>query len=264
MAIEVFNRCEKKYLVNEDMYKKIVDDILPYMDMDKYNKDNQFYTIANIYFDTEDDLLIRQSLEKPIYKEKLRLRGYGVPNMNDKVFLEIKKKYKGIVYKRRTQLKLAESYDYFNYGYIEKKEYMNQQVINEIDYMINRYKLVPKLYLSYDRKAFFCKEDDDFRLTFDTNVRTRRDDLRLEAGSYGEQLLKQGELIMEVKASKGIPLWFVECLSKNNLYPVSISKYGTEYKKYLNRGKEKGGIQLCSHQFLNQQQKGLSQLAAQY
>lgn len=106
MAIEVFSRYEKKYLLTEDVYLWLLDKITPYMEPDKFNKNGQLYNIANIYYDTPKDALIRASIEKPVYKEKLRLRSYGVPSLNDKVFLEIKKKYKGLVNKRRTTLRL--------------------------------------------------------------------------------------------------------------------------------------------------------------
>lgn len=254
MAIEVFNRCEKKFLLTTDMYNKLSECILEYMNPDAYNKNNQFYNIANIYYDTIDDELIRKSNEKPLYKEKLRLRSYGVPNLDDKVFLEIKKKYKGIVNKRRTNIILKDAYDYIETGSINRKPMMNNQVCNEIDYMLKKYKLIPKVYLTYDRMAFFCKEDDDFRLTFDTNIRTRRENVGLECGNYGELLLKPEQWVMEMKASKGIPLWFTKLLSENKLYPESISKYGTEYKKYVIKNNFKKGENLCLNQLCNQQQ----------
>ena len=135
MAIEVFSRYEKKYLLDEQKFRFILDSIQGKMIADKYNRDNQLYNIANIYYDTPDDALIRASIEKPVYKEKLRLRSYGIPGLNDKVFLEIKKKYKGLVSKRRTKLVLDEAYKLTIDG-VEPdfKEYMNEQVLNEIKY----------------------------------------------------------------------------------------------------------------------------------
>lgn len=264
MAIEVFNRCEKKFLITTDIYNKLSKYILEYMNADTYNKDNQFYNIANIYYDTIDDELIRKSNEKPLYKEKLRLRSYGIPNLEDKVFLEIKKKYKGIVNKRRTNIILKDAYEYIEKGTIKRSPIMNKQVCDEIDYMLKKYKLYPKVYLSYDRKAFFCKEDDDFRLTFDTNIRTRRENVGLEYGNYGELLLEPNMWIMEMKASKGIPIWFSKLLSEYKLYPQSVSKYGTEYKKYVAKNYLKEGIELCLNQSYNHQQQAISKLAVQF
>ena len=192
MAIEVFNRYEKKYMLDEVTFKRLLDRISDYMEPDKYNKNGQFYSISNIYYDTDDNRLIRSSIEKPVYKEKLRMRSYGTPDTSDKVFLEIKKKYNGIVNKRRTSIVLEDAYQYMEDGTFPKEtECLNRQVLKEIDYFKSIYDLKPKVYLSYDRYAFFEKNDGDFRVTFDTNITTRRGDVRLESGSYGNRLLPQ-------------------------------------------------------------------------
>ena len=116
MAIEVFNRYEHKYMLNRDAFEKIVELLDERMEMDSYNKNRTPYTISNIYYDTPDDYLIRASLDRPVYKEKLRLRAYGVPDENGRVYLEIKKKFKGLVNKRRTGLCLSEAYDFLETG----------------------------------------------------------------------------------------------------------------------------------------------------
>ena len=110
MAIEVFNRYEKKYLIDAKDFKWLLEKLKERMEPDKYNKDGRLYKISNIYYDTPDDALIRASIEKPVYKEKLRLRSYGVPGIYDEVFLEIKKKYNGMVNKRRTCLKIGRAH----------------------------------------------------------------------------------------------------------------------------------------------------------
>lgn len=234
MAIEVFNRHENKYLMDHETYLIFYDALLAYMEKDEYNK-NEFYSISNLYFDTEHDTMIRTSLMKPKYKEKLRLRAYGVPNEDAKVYLEIKKKFNGLVNKRRTALKLHEAYEFVRSKRApELKSYMNAQVVGEIGYILELYKdLRPKLYLSYDRKALFSKESRDLRITFDTNIRCRRHDLKLEQGDYGEQLLEPGQWLMEVKAEKTVPTWLAKLLSEHGLYRTSFSKYGNEYKKMV-------------------------------
>lgn len=234
MAIEVFNRHEKKFMMTVDVYTKIQQVLSEYMELDEYNKTHTYYTISNIYFDTEDNHLIRTSLSKPKYKEKLRLRGYGVPSLDDKVYLEIKKKVNGLVNKRRTKLTLREAYEFLETKKKpEVKKYMNKQVLNEIEYFLQHYDLEPKLYLAYDRKAYFGVNNRDLRITFDTNIRTRRKDLRLECGDYGEQLLDSNMVLMEVKAEKSIPIWLSKMLSEFKLYKTSFSKYGTEYKTMI-------------------------------
>jgi len=243
VAIEVFNRYEIKYLLDYETCQKVQRRLVEYMELDEYNKNHPFYTISNIYYDTEDNHLIRHSLSKPKYKEKLRLRGYGVPKLEDKVYLEIKKKVNGLVNKRRTKLVLSEAYEFAETREKpELKSYMNKQVLNEIDYLLKLYKPVPKLYLAYDRKAFFGINNRDLRITFDTNIRSRREDLRLEAGDHGRKLLPSDELwLMEVKAEKTIPIWLSKLLSEYKLFKTSFSKYGTEYKTLIRESLEKGG-----------------------
>ncbi len=231
--------------MDSDTFEKIQRQLIEYMELDEYNKKHPFYTISNIYYDTLDNHLIRNSLSKPKYKEKLRLRAYGVPSVEDKVYLEIKKKFNGIVNKRRTKLVLDEAYEFVETGdKPELKSYMNKQVLNEIDYLIKLYNPVPKLYLAYDRKAFFGINNRDLRVTFDTNIRSRREELRLEAGDYGRYLLPEDIWLMEVKAEKTIPIWLSRMLSKHKLYKTSFSKYGTEYKNMILDNIE-GGSNQC-------------------
>lgn len=265
MAIEVFNRYEKKYIMNEKTYNQLLVRLADYMVLDAYNVEHEFYSISNIYYDTIDDKLIRNSIEKTIYKEKLRVRSYGVPILEDRVYVEIKKKYKGIVNKRRTALKLSEAYDYLNYNQCPdlNQPKINQQVFKEIDYFKNFYGLVPKVHISYDRRAYFEQNDGDFRLTFDTNVRARRDNIRLEAGNYGDTLLEDGNFLMEVKISNAAPLWFTKLISEFDIYPATFSKYGSEYKQYVKNMIIKGE-KLCLNQYLQQQQTTQFQLAQQF
>ncbi len=236
VAIEVFNRYEKKFMMGGETYEKVQNVLSKYMELDEYNKTHDFYTITNIYYDTPDNHLIRDSISKPKYKEKLRLRGYGVPSLEDKVYLEIKKKVNGLVNKRRTKLTLREAYEFADTGEKpEFKKYMNKQVLNEIEYFLQIYDLEPKLYLAYDRKAYFGVNNRDLRITFDTNIRSRRNDLRLEYGDYGEKLLDDDIWLMEVKAEKSIPIWLSKMLSEFKLYKTSFSKYGTEYKSMIKK-----------------------------
>lgn len=256
MAIEVFSRYEKKYLLTQEQYEWITAQIQAYMEPDKFNRDGQMYHIANIYYDTPTDALIRASIEKPVYKEKLRLRSYGVPVMEDKVFLEIKKKYKGLVNKRRTTLRLYQAYDLIQHGKDPgDKPYINRQVLEEIKYFLQIYELEPKVYLTYDRQAYFSKADRDFRVTFDTNIRSRRNDLGLEFGRHGKLLIDNQFWLMEVKSAEAVPLWFTKLLTEKEIYASSFSKYGTEYKQTIqNQEKTEGKVKkLCSRQYLKQQ-----------
>lgn len=238
MAIEVFNRTEKKFIITDETYRAIKPQLEEYMDVDSYSRNGDFYTICNIYYDTADHAIIRKSIEKPIYKEKLRLRSYGSVGLKDKVYLEIKKKYKGNVNKRRISLHLEEAYQYIEGTCRPKaKKPLSEQILNEIDYFLLRYPdLAPTLFLSYDRNAMFGIENPGFRITFDTNIRTRRSDVGLDKGNYGELLLSSGLWVMEAKITNAAPIWFAKLLSSYHIYPTTFSKYGEEYKRALQRG----------------------------
>lgn len=226
MNISVFRRIEKKYLITEEQYKLLLEKAKDYIEIDTYD----YSTICNIYFDTDDYMLVNRSIEKPIYKEKIRLRSYGIPKLNSKVFLEIKKKYKGIVGKRRVKISLKEFYVYLETG---KYPNCDRQIMSEIDYCFKIYNLKPKVFLAYDRHSYKGILDPDFRLTFDQNIRSRTTDLHMENGDGGDILLKGNEYIMEVKTLNSFPLWFVNILSSLKIYPTSFSKYGTVYQKQI-------------------------------
>ena len=171
MVTQNFNRIEKKYLLTDDQYKKFTEKIKNYMSLDEYGN----YKICNIYFDTPNYELIRRSIEKPVYKEKLRLRSYGTPDKSTNVFFEIKKKFKGTVYKRRITLPLNEFYNFFENGVKPPsiKTQMENQIFNELKYFTEFYDLKNQTYISYERIAYHGNENSDFRLTFDHNIKTR-------------------------------------------------------------------------------------------
>ena len=214
-------------MLDKKQYELILNEL-----KDKVYKDAYFESkIKNIYFDTEDNYLISCSMDKPSYKEKVRVRSYDIPSMEDTVFLEIKKKYKGVVSKRRIDIKLKDYYEYLSKGV--KPSYCNQQIMDELDYSIKRYNLKPKLYLAYDRYSYVAKNDDGFRITFDHNIRSRETDLRLDSVDNAQLLFDDDMYVMELKILNALPLWFVNILSKNKIYPVSFSKYGSIYKKRM-------------------------------
>lgn len=241
MAIKSFKRYEKKYILTMEQYNKLLPKIYEYMDEDKHCKMGKNYSIYNIYYDTENNDVIRHSISKPYYKEKLRLRSYKVPKkLDDQVFLEIKKKINGIVNKRRISLTLGEAYKFFEEGIRPNfNDYINNQVMNEIEYYLKNNKVKPNVYISYSRKAFFGKEDNDFRVTFDNNIIARRDNLHLEKGSFGYDILDPDKFLMEVKILGAIPLWFTSILSELKIYNTHYSKYGNEYHMYCENN---GGI----------------------
>ncbi len=218
--MNVFDRIEKKYILDETKYNIITQEIKKHMQLDQYHKKQ--YTISSIYLDTDNFDMIRKSLEKTTYKEKVRLRSYDTPNINDDVFLEIKKKYMGLGNKRRIKIKLKEAYDF-----IEGKIQNKTQIGKELEYIIKKNNLKPKIFIAYDRLAF---EQKKFRITLDYNIRYRTENINLENGSSGK-LLDKNIYILEAKAQNAYPKWFIELLNKERIYPSSFSKYGNIYKK---------------------------------
>ncbi|MFU0827217.1 MAG: VTC domain-containing protein [Lachnoclostridium sp.] len=224
-----FKRYEKKYLLEPEKYEILINRLQDYMKIDAYG----LITICNIYFDTPDHRLIRASLEKPVYKEKLRLRSYGVPEKGDPAFIELKKKYKGIVYKRRIKTDLASAEVYL---YQSKQTLEEGQIKNEIDWFLKFYSDIrPSMYISYDRIAMYGLEDKDLRVTFDSNITWREEDLWLEHGIWGNSLLEKDEKLMEVKISKAMPIWMAKLFDELKIYPTSFSKYGKSYLESLTK-----------------------------
>lgn len=257
----IFKRVEKKYMLTPGQYEEFLKAIEPHMLPDAYGLSK----ICNIYFDTENDELVRLSNEKPVYKEKLRLRSYGIPGADDKVYLELKKKYKDIVYKRRISLTLSEAEDYLLRGIRPKKD---SQILREIDYFIVFHKTVPKLYLAYDRTAWYGREDGEFRMTFDSHIRSRRDHLSLAFGDAADELFEQAYWLLEIKSAGAYPLWLVKKMGELSLYPISFSKYGTIYKKEVAAGMAGRALDYQGNmRFLDQQEnkiKGEKNYVYQY
>lgn len=231
-----FERYEKKYLLTKTQYKMLRELTSIRLTEDSYGQ----HTICNLYLDTDDYALIRTSLEKPTYKEKLRLRSYGVPSGEDPVFLELKKKCSGIVYKRRTALTLAQARQYLNQGDAPET---GGQILREIDWAMGLYRPKIKVFLAYDRVALFGTEDSELRVTFDQNIRWRDTMLELSKGDWGAPVLESERVLMEIKLLGAMPLWLSHLLSQLEIYPTPFSKYGACYQNFLRQ--ELGGV-LCA------------------
>lgn len=231
--MNTFKRMEKKTTMPLDAVPAFLEAILPRMDYDAHNVNGEPYMISNIYFDDVNDNVIRTSVTLPKYKEKLRLRSYGVPTEDTKVFLELKKKLYGVGTKRRAKLLLKDAETYLETGiHPEGLSYIDEQVLREIDYYRTHETVVPRIYVSYLRRAFFAKDDPSFRVTLDSDILTRRYDLDLKLGRYGEPVLSPGKLVLEVKFAGAVPLWFCRVMSDFGLSFHTFSKCGTDFKLY--------------------------------
>ena len=223
--IYIFKRIEKKYLIDQKTKNLLLSEISSRLVPDSHGKS----TVCSLYLDTPNYRIIRNSIEARVYKEKLRLRCYGTPHTDSKVFLEIKKKFKGVVYKRRVGMTLGDAYNYIS----NSIKPCVSQIMSEIDYCMKFYNQPkPMALISYEREAYFAKEHPDLRITFDWGVRYRTQDLLLENGSFGKPLLGDGQFIMEIKTAGAMPKWLSEALDKYRIFPRSFSKYGNAYREF--------------------------------
>ncbi len=223
----VFRRYELKYLLTYEQRETVLRGIAPYMQLDGYGRT----TIRNVYLDDDSYRLIRRSIEKPAYKEKIRVRSYGRASEDSTVFVELKKKYDGVVYKRRIGLPEKCAMEWVRGQRVAP---IDTQITREIDYFMSLYApLRPSVFLSYEREAFYERDGGDFRITFDDNIIARQSDISLTADIFGRQILPEGRVLMEIKCSGAIPLWMVEILSRERIYKTPFSKYGRAYGDFI-------------------------------
>lgn len=242
----VFNRYEIKYIINKDIKRKILENIEPYINEDKFGHTE----IRNIYFDTENYRLIRRSIEKPAYKEKLRIRSYKKAEPESPVFVELKKKFKKVVYKRRISLPEQTAMDWVS-GKISCPDL--SQIGKEINYFIDYYgTLQPKIFLSYERDAYYALNEPDFRITFDNSILCRQYDVSLCSDIFGIPIIPEDTVLMELKCAGVIPVWMTRFLTENRIFKTSFSKYGTAYKDLIYPElKKAASLKICDFPLLN-------------
>ena len=223
----VFKRYELKYMLTKEQKDKILQAMAPYMVPDQYGRTQ----IRNIYFDTGNYRLIRHSIEKPAYKEKLRIRSYGRACPESTVFVELKKKYRHVVYKRRISMS-----EYEAMAWVLGQCHCGKvtQISEEVDYFLKYYEVLqPAVFLSYEREAYYAKDDPQFRVTFDDTILFLQEDISMESDAYGMPILPDGKVLMEIKCAGSIPLWMTRLLSEEHIYKTSFSKYGTVYQTMI-------------------------------
>ena len=221
-----FKRNEKKYLLSPERYEALWAELSPRLVPDEYFSS----TVCSVYYDSDDYELIRRSIEAPVYKEKLRVRSYGVPAPDGTVFVELKKKFKCTVYKRRVQT-TAERAEAWLSGRPPAPE--DGQVCREIDWFLRMHEPVPKIFIACDREAYVADGEPELRFTFDRSIRWREEELSLCAGTHGTPLLGGGQVLMEIKIPDAAPLWLADMLSRLEVFPTGFSKYGNCYKSGL-------------------------------
>ena len=227
MTVTVFKRRELKYLLDRDQLAAVMDALDEYMSPDRFHRTS----VRNVYFDTENFLLARRSIDKPLYKEKLRFRSYGRPSEGDDIFVELKKKYDSVVYKRRLTMPLSDAMDWF---LTEDGKGPDTQIGREIGFLKERYPGIrPAMLLCYEREAYCAKDGGDLRITIDSDVTAGTDDTDLCRGNGTFRVLPDGYTLMEVKSMYGYPWWLVSVLGENGIYKTSFSKYGNAYKRMI-------------------------------
>lgn len=232
--IVVMKRYEIKYLLSPEQTEFFKEKVKGHMEVDEYG----LTSIASLYYDTPNYRLIRTSIEKPKFKEKVRLRSYGLATESSPVYLELKRKAYGIVYKRRVQSTIPLVDKFFDYeGDICAGGQINSEITAFRDYYQT---LVPACMIIYDRMAYF-QPGGDLRLTIDHNPRYRYEDLDLRVSMEGISLLKEGWTILEIKVQQAMPLWLSAILTEGRIYKTSFSKYGEAYRQQLLKVKNREG-----------------------
>ncbi len=227
-VITSFSRYEAKFFLTPQQHSQLMELLRPHLSVDEYGK----HTISNIYYDTDQFDLIRASIEKPVYKEKLRVRAYGKPDPETgTLFIELKKKFRHIVYKRRIVVTPPEARAFLDDG--QAPAHADPQITGEIAHFMQFHRPKPKVYLSYERVAMFSNEDPELRITFDTNLLWRETELDLCAGSYGTPLFPDERVLMEIKVPGAMPLWLAHGLSQLGVFRTSFSKIGTCYTSFI-------------------------------
>lgn len=234
MKNRIFNRYERKYLIKKTTMNSLLLFLQPYLSYDPYSHDGNHYTIYNIYFDNDQHHVIRNSIERLKYKDKLRIRTYEFPVTDESlVFLEIKKKFQGRVNKRRVTLTYKDAKHYIENQVIPTfDDYMKNQMMMEIDYFKTLHHAKPGAFIAYDRIAMLS-EHDDLRITFDFNMKFRTHDVNFDSSDGKYILPHRDDVLMEIKSDQNFPLWLVNKLSELKLFSQSFSKYGKAYEHYI-------------------------------
>ncbi len=225
----VMQRYELKYLLSAEQTDVLKERLNGHMVLDEYG----LTSIGSLYYDTPDHRLIRTSMDKPEFKEKIRLRSYGLATEDSPVYLELKRKAAGIVYKRRVQTTIPAVEDFIAGGDICE----GSQINRELAYFRDYYKeLAPACLIMYDREAFF-EPDGELRLTIDHNPRYRFDDLNLTTSMEGQRLREPGVSVLEIKVQQAMPLWLAHVLDEGGIRKNSFSKYGEAFRLSMERNR---------------------------
>ncbi|EOH90947.1 polyphosphate polymerase domain-containing protein [Enterococcus pallens] len=221
---EIFERREKKYLMTPEKFDLLLTRLQEYMTIDEYG----LHTIHTIYYDTEDLAVIRHSVDKPKFKEKMRLRSYGLATNQSTVYLELKKKVAGVTYKRRTAMTYQEAKNFLNYGVKPQEQ---KQIFKELDWYTQQQKLQSTVLISYDRIALKHKKDENFRITFDQNIRYSLEHFELDQVDQHPQirLTTEPTVLMEVKIFEAFPLEISRLFSELQIFQGKFTKYGNVY-----------------------------------
>jgi len=228
----IFKRYEKKYIITQEQHFLLENIFSRHMKPDSFGK----YLVQNLYYDTDGWDVIRTSIEKPLYKEKMRLRCYGEMNQENVLFLELKKKYRGIVYKRRMTVP-AKAFPAGSVRDVVRADV--SQIARELDFYLKANAVYGKIYISYWRSAFVGAEDGDLRVTFDTDMRFRLDCLEYIRPGEGHFILPQEKILMEIKTPGGIPVWLARTLCEKKIFPTPFSKFGVCYTEHIMKKSER-------------------------
>jgi SPX domain protein involved in polyphosphate accumulation len=225
------DRFELKYLTRFDTYQRIIRQLDPYAERDGYAGELGRYSIISLYYDSPELACYWDKINGVPYRNKLRIRQYGSMAGSDDAYIEVKQKLLASIRKIRTRMKLTQAYDLLAAAHqrAETSEVIDRspedEVLNHVMYLRSLYNLEPKAIISYEREPYVGRYDHHLRMTFDLNLRSRAEDLRLESGPWGKYIMSPDIVLVEMKVDGRIPEWFISLVAEHNLEPCRFSKY---------------------------------------
>ncbi len=240
--LDVFERKEMKYRLCATQLESLISAFETRLLPDERG----ITLVRSLYFDTPAHDLIARSMESPLYKEKLRLRVYGqASEPGTPAFLEIKKKFKGIVYKRRVLVSIGAAHLIIEGASLsealaahplndealaaEALTPHREQIAREIAFFIQRHDARRPSILTQCERQAFTSSDGDLRVTIDRNLSYKANPQSIADTHFAIPLIPQTEAVMELKCTHALPLWLAGELSAVCAYKQSFSKCGTAY-----------------------------------
>lgn len=229
MAQSYFNRYEFKYIISWRVYTSLRERLAPFCEPDRFCREGMPYDVLSLYYDTKDYRFYFEKVDGVNNRKKLRIRAYGDGGSSDSCYIELKNKIRNNIFKKRVRTTLREAYDFFSDPFsgltMDGRTDEEQAVARDLDFHVSMYRPEPKAVISYKRTAYKGRFSPNLRITFDTMIRCRNDDFRIEAGTDGKFLLQPNLVLMEIKGNNHFYLWLSRLLACHEVELFRFSKY---------------------------------------